>query len=95
MKLTVLGFFSAVKFKSINGESLNIVITTVASCYYMLRSILQNGTVVDLLRSNADLATDLYLGSRCFQSPLGKSQCSRLLAEHAGRFLCRQLYGLC
>ncbi|KAF2845648.1 hypothetical protein T440DRAFT_493225 [Plenodomus tracheiphilus IPT5] len=45
-------------------EIRNVVITTVASRCYMIGSTLQNETVVDLLRSNADLATDLLLGRR-------------------------------
>jgi hypothetical protein len=49
---------------SAHREIRNIVITAVASRCYMLRSTLQNETVVDLLRSNADLATDLLLGRR-------------------------------
>jgi hypothetical protein len=43
-------------------EIRNAVVTAVASCCYMLKSTLQNKTVVDLLCSNADLATDLLLG---------------------------------
>ncbi|KAF1365200.1 hypothetical protein EJ07DRAFT_161285 [Lizonia empirigonia] len=45
-------------------EIRKIVITTVASRCYKLKSALGNETVVDLLRSNADLATDLLLGRR-------------------------------
>lgn len=41
-----------------------IVISTVASRCYILKTTLQNGAVVELLRSNADLATDLLLGRR-------------------------------
>jgi hypothetical protein len=49
---------------SAHGETRKVVITAVASRYYMLRSTLQNETVVNLLRSNANLATDLLLGER-------------------------------
>jgi hypothetical protein len=45
-------------------EIRNVVITAVASRCYMLRSTLKNETVVNLLGSNADLATDLLLGRR-------------------------------
>ncbi|OAL01547.1 hypothetical protein IQ06DRAFT_316444 [Phaeosphaeriaceae sp. SRC1lsM3a] len=48
-------------------EIRNVVITSVASRCYILRSILKNETVVDLLRSNAELATDLLLGRRTVQ----------------------------
>jgi hypothetical protein len=45
-------------------EIRNVVITIVASRCCMLRSTLKKETVVNLLRSNADLATDLLLGRR-------------------------------
>lgn len=45
-------------------EIRHIVINTVSSQWYMLKSTLHNETVVSLLRSNADLATDLLLGRR-------------------------------
>jgi hypothetical protein len=45
-------------------EIRHIVINTVSSRWYMLKSTLHNETVVSLLRSNADLATDLLLGRR-------------------------------
>jgi hypothetical protein len=45
-------------------EIRHIVINTVSSRWYMLESTLHNETVVSLLRSNADLATDLLLGRR-------------------------------
>lgn len=49
---------------SAHKEIRYIVISTVASRCYILKATLQNGTVVELLRSNADLATDLLLGRR-------------------------------
>jgi hypothetical protein len=45
-------------------EIRNAVVTAVANRCYLLKSTLQNESVVDLLRSNADLATDLLLGRR-------------------------------
>jgi hypothetical protein len=42
----------------------NIVINTVTTRSPVLKSTLQNNGVVELLRSNADLATDLLLGRR-------------------------------
>jgi hypothetical protein len=43
-------------------EIRNIVVTTVTSRHSMFDSTLRNENIVDLLRSNADLATDLLLG---------------------------------
>jgi hypothetical protein len=42
-------------------ELRNSVVATVAGCHSVLRSILQDGSFEELLRSSADLATDLLL----------------------------------
>lgn len=69
-------------------EIRNVVITSVASRCYILRSILKNETVVDLLRSNADLATDLLLGRRygAMANDIGKYHftCDYCRYDHSG-----------
>jgi hypothetical protein len=66
---------------SAHVELRNAVVAAVAGRQTMLRPTLQEVTVIDLLRSNADLATDLLMGGQ-YGSKADKVSESHFICEH-------------